>query len=104
MEPQNPGNSPGPGPEVVKTQKVAKERAAQRVRSWTVQDEMRGVLGRVSAGAAGRILDSANPREIRAEQKAVSVASKTRENTASVTREHKFVGENQGNPCVKDFR
>ena len=34
-------------------------------RSWTVQNEMRGVLGRVSAGAAGRILDSANPREIR---------------------------------------
>ena len=32
----------------------------QRVRSWTVQNEMRGVLGRVSAGAAGRILDSAN--------------------------------------------
>ena len=37
----------------------------QRVRSWTVQNEMRGVLGRVSAGAAERILDSANPREIR---------------------------------------
>ena len=34
----------------------------QRVRSWTVQNEMRGVLGRVSAGAAERILDSANPR------------------------------------------
>ena len=31
------GNSPGPGPEVVKRQKVAKERAAQRVRSWTVR-------------------------------------------------------------------
>ena len=36
----------------------------QRVRSWTVQNEMRGVLGRVSRGAAGRILSSANPREI----------------------------------------
>ena len=36
----------------------------RRVRSWTVQNEMRSVLGRVSAGAAGRILDSANPREI----------------------------------------
>ena len=34
-------------------------------RSWTVQNEMSGVLGRVSTGAAGRILDSANPREIR---------------------------------------
>ena len=52
-------------PEVVKRQRVAKERAAQRVRSWTVQNEIRGVLGRVSTGAAGRILDSANPREIR---------------------------------------
>ena len=65
MEPQKPGNSPGSGPEVVKRQRVAKERAAQRVRSWTVQNEMRDVLGRVSAGAAGRILNSANPREVR---------------------------------------
>ena len=36
----------------------------QKVRSWAVQNEMRDVLGRVSTGAAGRILDSANPREI----------------------------------------
>ena len=66
MEPQKPGNSPGPGPEVVWKQRVAKERMAQRVRSWTVQNEMKDVLGRVSTGAAGRILDSANPDEIRA--------------------------------------
>ena len=66
MEPQKPGNSPRPGPEVVERQRVAKGRAAQRVRSWAVQNEMRGVLERVYAGAAGRILDSANPREIRA--------------------------------------
>ena len=46
--------------------RLTKERAVQRVHSWTVQNEMKGVLGRVSAGAAGRILDSANPREIRA--------------------------------------
>ena len=65
MEPQKPGNSPGPGPEAVERQRVGKERAAQRVRSWTVQNEMRGVLGQVSAGAAGRILDSADSREIR---------------------------------------
>ena len=64
MEPQKPGNYPGPGPEAVKRQRVAKERTAQRVRSWTVQNEMRGVLGRVSAGVAGRILDSANPTKI----------------------------------------
>ena len=36
-----------------------------RVCSWTVQNEMRDVLGRVSTGAARRILDSANPSEIR---------------------------------------
>ena len=64
MEPQKPGNSPGSGPEVIKRQRVAKELAAQRVRSWTVQNEMRDVLGRVSTGAARRILDSANPGEI----------------------------------------
>ena len=29
--------------------RVAKERAAQRVRNWTVQNEMRDVLGRVTA-------------------------------------------------------
>ena len=66
MEFQKPGNSPRPGPKVIERPKVAKKRAAQRVRSWTVQNEMRGVLGQVCAGAAGRILDSANPREIRA--------------------------------------
>ena len=65
MELQKPGNSPGSGPKVVKRQRVAKERAAQRVRSWTVQNEMRGVLGWVSTGAAGRILNSANLRKIR---------------------------------------
>ena len=59
------GQPPGSGPEVVERQRVAKEGVAQRVRSWTVQNEMRGVLGRVSTGAAGRILNSANPREIR---------------------------------------
>ena len=39
--------------------------AEQLPRVWRVQNEMRGVLGRVSTGAAGRILSSANPREIR---------------------------------------
>ena len=66
MEPQKLGNSSRSGPEVVKRQRVAKERAAQRVRSWTMQNEIRGVLGRKFAGAAGKILNSANPREIRA--------------------------------------
>ena len=53
------------------------ESERRRVRSWTVQNEMRDVLGRVSTGAAGRILDSANPRDIRTLQKAVSVAAQT---------------------------
>ena len=95
MESQNSGNFPEPGPEVVKKQRVAKEQAAQRVRSSTVQNEMRGVLGRVSAGAVGRILDSANSSEIRIKQKAVSVAAKIREDTVSVTREHKFLSGNR---------
>ena len=64
MEPQKPGNSPGPGPEVVERQKIAKERAIQKVRSWTVQNEMRGILRLVSESAARRIFDSANSREI----------------------------------------
>ena len=66
MEPQKPGNSPWPGPEVVERQRIARERAAQRVRSWTVQDKMKGVLGRVSPGAAERVLDFAKSGEIRA--------------------------------------
>ena len=41
-------------------------KSCQRVRSWTVQNEMRDVLGRMSAGATGRILASANLSEIRA--------------------------------------
>ena len=36
---------------------------------------MRGVLGRVPTGAAGRILDSANPKEIKTKRKTVSVAA-----------------------------
>ena len=61
---------------------------AQRVCSWTVQNEMRSVLGRGSTDAAGRILDSANPREITTKKKAVSVAANAREDTASMSREH----------------
>ena len=67
MEPQKPGNFARTGPKVVERERerVTKERAAQRVRNWTVQYEMRGVLGRMLAGAARGIRDSANPREIR---------------------------------------
>ena len=51
MEYQKLGNSQGPGPEVVERQR-AKERVAQRVRSWTVQNEMRDVLVDVTTSAA----------------------------------------------------
>ena len=47
-----PGNSPAPGLEFVKREKFAKKRATQRVSSWTVQNEMRSVLSRMTAGAA----------------------------------------------------
>ena len=57
MKPKKLGNSPESETEVVKTPRVAKERAAQRVRSWTVQNEMRAVMEPVSTGAASRILD-----------------------------------------------
>ena len=67
-------------------------------------DEMRSVPGRVSTGAAGRILNSANPREIRIRKKAAPAAAKTREDTASTTREHKFPGGNRGNPRAKESR
>ena len=66
MKPHKLGNSPGSEPEVVKRQKIAKEGAARRVRSWTVQNEIIGVVGRVSASAAERVLDPADPREIEA--------------------------------------
>ena len=65
MEHQKPENSPGPGPAVVERHRVVEELAAQGVRIWTVQNEMRGVLGRVSTGTARRILNSANPKDIR---------------------------------------
>ena len=66
MGPQKPSNSLGTEPEVIKRQRVAKERVVQRLRSWTVQNEVTGVLERMTTGAARRILDSANPGEIRA--------------------------------------
>ena len=52
MEPQKLGNSSGPGAEVIKVQRIAKKRVVQRDCSWTVQNEMRGVLERVTVGAA----------------------------------------------------
>ena len=46
--------------------KSPKSERRQESIAWTVQNEMRGILTRVSTGSAGRILDFANPRETRA--------------------------------------
>ena len=62
MEPQKPGNSPGFGPKVEKRQ--SRQSELRRVCSWIVQNETKGVLGQVSAGAARTIIDSARSREI----------------------------------------
>ena len=51
MERQKPGNLVGLGPAVIERQRVAQERATQRIRSWTGENEMRDYLGQVSAGA-----------------------------------------------------
>ena len=48
MEPQKPGNSPGPGPEVESRKRASEAKGL----SWTVQNGMRAVLGRMTAGAA----------------------------------------------------
>ena len=42
-----------------------KESPKSERRKEFLAGQMRGVLGRVSTGAAGKILSSANPREIR---------------------------------------
>ena len=41
-----------------------RQRASGAKRPWSVQNEMRSVLGRVSTSAARKILDSFNTREI----------------------------------------
>ena len=69
MESKKLDNSSGLGPEVAKSQRVDKERVAQKVHRWTMQNEMRDVMGRVYADTAGRILDSAYSREKRANNK-----------------------------------
>ena len=85
-------------------EKIAKEQVTQRVCSWTVRNEMRGVLGGMFTSAARRIFNSANSREIRALQKTVSIAAKTRKHRASVMRKLKFLDGNRGNLCVKEFK
>ena len=45
-------NSSDPEPEIAERERVTKERPAQRVRSWIVQNEMRSVPDWMTAGAA----------------------------------------------------
>ena len=52
MDYQNPGNSPRPGLEDVERQSVSKEQAAQSVCSYIVQNEMKSVLGWMTADTA----------------------------------------------------
>ena len=51
-EPKKPLNSLRRGPEVIEKERDARDQVAQRARSWTVQNKMRDVLGRMTAAAA----------------------------------------------------
>ena len=46
MDSQKAEDFPGPGSEIMERERVAKERAAQRIPSWTVQNEISGVSKR----------------------------------------------------------
>ena len=48
-----------------RTETESRQSERRKVHSWTVQNEMRGALGRVSTSAAGSIFDSANPSKIK---------------------------------------
>ena len=52
------GQLPRPASEVFQRKGFANKRAAQRVRSRTVQNEMRDVLGRITTAVAQRFLHS----------------------------------------------
>ena len=64
---------------------------------------MKGIQGRKTVDAEGMILSSSNSRETRVLQKTVYTAAKTRENSACVTRNHKFLGGYRGNLCVEEI-
>ena len=59
------GQLPRHEPEVVKKREFAKKRGVQRVRSWTVQNEMRSIQVWMIAGAVRRIPNSANSRKLK---------------------------------------
>ena len=76
----------------------------RRVRNWTVHDKMRGVLdGCPQALQEGFSILPILERERSLTDGCVR-CSEDRENTANVTREHKFIGENRGNLRVEKFR
>ena len=52
MEPQKPSNFTGCRPEIIERHRVVKKQAVQRVRNWSVQNKMRGVLDQMAAGGA----------------------------------------------------
>ena len=52
MESQKLGNFSGFEPETIERQRVTVKRAAQRVFSWTVQNEMKNVLNWMTPGSA----------------------------------------------------
>ena len=81
------------GPEVVERQRVAKESVAGLCRMICC-----------SKGAAAKILDSANPRDKNLKEGCVHCSEDERENTASMTREHKFLSGNRANLRVEEFR
>ena len=93
IEPKKPGNFSGPEPEVVERQRVAKKRAEQRVRSWTAQNEMRSVQGRVPAGAARRfsILPVLEEEGLNSR---LGPLQRKQESTMRAWREHKFLDGN----------
>ena len=57
--------------------------------SWTEQNEIRGVLGVMTAGVARKTLDTANSNK-KSLNEGCDHCSKDEKDTASVTRRHKF--------------
>ena len=64
---------------------------------------MRGVLRRVSVGAAGAICDSANPRDKSLSASCVRCNEDEREHS-ECGEENKFLSGDRGKLCVEEFR
>ena len=69
---------------------------------WRLSISLRPLVQTLgSCPASGAPWSSAMPPSL--ERGRVINDNKTRKDTASVTREHKFLGGNRGNLCVKEF-